>query len=164
MKKLLGLLFIGLLPLGAFAEDAKKEVPTFGDWAKQCEKDGDKEMCYIFQNVNSKDNGQMLMQVRIGFVPDNKEPIFIATVPLGALLMPGAALLVDEKIAPVKLPYLACGRQGCTTVGQPLKTDVVEAMQKGERAQVRVALMNQKILPLPISLKGFTRAYNSIAP
>ena len=73
-------------------------------------------------------------------------------------------LLVDEKIAPVKLPYLACGRQGCTTVGQPLKTDVVEAMQKGERAQVRVALMNQKILPLPISLKGFTRAYNSIAP
>jgi invasion protein IalB len=54
MKKLLSLLLIGLLPLGAFAEDAKKEIPTFGDWAKQCEKDGDKEMCYIFQTLTVK--------------------------------------------------------------------------------------------------------------
>jgi len=32
-------------------------------------------------------------------------------------------------------------------------------MKKHEKAAVRVALLNKKVLTLPVSLKGFSRAY-----
>ena len=166
MRNLLLALIIATLGVApAFAEgDA---LPTFGDWAKKCEntpvdKDGKQlEICYVFQNVTNKENGQMIMQVRIGFAPEKAEPIMIVTLPLGALLPPGAGFLVEGG-DPVKLPFLACGREGCTTVGQPLTEKTVQAMQKGEKAAVRVALLSQQVLNLPVSLKGFTRAFNSL--
>jgi len=43
-------------------------------------------------------------------------------------------------------------------VGQPLSDDMIAAMKKGDQAQVRVARLNRKVLSLPVSLKGFTRA------
>jgi len=160
------LLFTLLIAMFSFApvHAADEAVPTFGDWAKKCDKGADdQEICYVFQTVSNKDTGQMIMQVRVGFAPDKPEPVMIVTLPLGALLPPGAAFMV-EGAEPLKMPFLACGREGCTTVGQALPQATLEAMRKGEQATVRMALLNQKVLPLPVSLKGFTRAFNSIAP
>lgn len=166
MRSLLICLAFAFAFANAHADESA--VPTFGDWAKKCETAKDPEgverqICYVFQTVSNKDTGQMIMQVRVGFAPGKKEPVMIATLPLGALLPPGAAFVV-EGAEPVKLPFLACGREGCTTIGQLLGKKVLEAMQKGETASVRVALLNKKVLPVPVSLKGFTRAYNAIAP
>lgn len=169
MRSLLVFLTIGLLGF-APAHAADDAIPTFGDWAKQCEEappaeggEASGEICYVFQTVSNRETGQMLMQVRVGFAPNRAEPVMIVTLPLGALLPPGAAFLMDG-IEPVKMAFLACGREGCTTVGQPLSAAVIEAMQKGEQAVVRVAMLNKQVVPLPVSLKGFTRAYNAIAP
>jgi len=171
MRSLLSVLLIGLLSVAPVHAANENALPTFGDWAKKCETnkigEGDdakeQEICYVFQNVSNKESGQMIMQVRIGFAPQKPEPIMIVTLPLGALLPPGAGFLVEGG-DPVKLPFLACGREGCTTVGQPLTDKTVTAMKKGDKAAVRVALLNQQVLNLPVSLKGFTRAFNSIAP
>lgn len=168
MRKLVFLLL--LLSLAAqpvFAEEKKgAQIPTFGDWGKVCEKGpatpdgkGSSEICYLFQNVSNKENGKLVMQVRVGLAPKNRQPVMIVTLPLGVLLPPGAAFLVEglEK-EPVKMTFLACAPEGCTTVGQPLDGKVIEAMKKKEKAAVRVALLNKKVLTLPVSLKGFTRA------
>jgi len=173
MRSLLFAFVIGMLGVSQVFAANESALPTFGDWAKKCEtgqvkeKDSDetveKEICYVFQNVSNKDNGQMIMQVRVGFAPGKSEPVLIVTLPLGALLPPGAGFIVEGG-DPVKLPFLACGKEGCTTVGQPLNGKTVDAMKKGEKAAVRVALLNQQVLTLPVSLKGFTRAYNSIQP
>lgn len=162
-------IFLTLALLGLFAAtpamaEEKKEVEKFGDWGKQCEKGPDgKQVCYMFQNASNKETGQMIMHVRIGYAPDNPEPIMIAILPLGALLPPGVGLML-EGVEPVKMTFLACAKEGCTTAGQPLKKDILGAMKKGDQALLRVALLNKKVVSLPISLKGFTRAFNSIQP
>ena len=169
MRSLLFALLVAMLSATSVQAANENTLPTFGDWAKKCEStmvgEGDKaeeqEICYVFQNVSNKENGQMIMQVRIGFAPDKPEPILIVTLPLGALLPPGAGFLVEGG-EPIKLPFLACGREGCTTVGQPISDKTLTAMKKGDKATVRVALLNQQVLNLPVSLKGFTRAFNAL--
>lgn len=169
MRSLLTVLLLGLLGITPAYSADETNLPTFGDWAKRCEAaqvgEGDaakeQEICYVFQNVSNKESGQMIMQVRVGFAPGKDDPIMIVTLPLGTLLPPGAGFVVEEG-DPMKLPFLACGREGCTTVGQEISAKTVKAMQKGDKAAVRVALLNQKVLTLPVSLKGFTRAFNSL--
>ena len=164
-KLLLSALLVVLAFNPASAEEKKKaKVPTYGDWGKVCEqgakdKDGKSlgEVCYLFQNVSNKENGKMVMQVRIGMAPKTNEPVLIVTLPLGVLIPSGAAFIV-EGAEPLKLPFLACAPEGCTTVGQVLGKELVAAMKKGKKAAVRVALINRKVLTLPVSLKGFTRA------
>tara|TARA_Y100001935_G_C17311802_1_gene517274 strand:- start:13235 stop:13759 length:525 start_codon:yes stop_codon:yes gene_type:complete len=171
MHKIFFTFFIAIFAISPISAEEKQKIPTFGDWAKKCEtakireqnKEGvtDKKICYVFQNVSNKESGQIIMQVRIGYPASNDSPVIIVTLPLGALLPPGAGFLAEGS-DPLKLPFLACGREGCTTVGQPIKSKMLEAMKKGDRAAVRVSLMNQKVINLPVSLKGFTRALNSI--
>lgn len=169
MRNLLSALIIGMLGVATAHAANENTLPTFGDWAKKCETaqipEGDtikeREICYVFQNVSNKENNQLIMQIRIGLTVSKPEPIMIVTLPLGALLPPGAGFIVEGG-DPVKMPFLACGREGCTTVGQPLNDKTLTAMKKGDKAAVRLALLNQKILNLPVSLKGFTRAYNSL--
>lgn len=141
-----------------------KAGEVFGDWSKRCEKPAEgQEICYIVQTASNKETGQMMMQVRIGYPPGQAEPIMIVTVPLGALLPPGIALYMTDKEL-LKLPFLACGREGCTTVGQKIGKDVIDKMRKGNTAQVRVMLLTRQVIPLPVSLKGFTRAFNAVKP
>jgi len=166
MHKLLLATLLTVVALNpAFSEEkAKPNVPTYGDWGKVCEKgpkdkDGKQmgDVCYLFQNVSNKENGKMVMQIRIGMAPEKKQPVLIVTLPLGVLIPSGAAFIVEGS-EPVKLPFLACAPEGCTTVGQVLSEELVAAMKKGDKAAIRVALLNRKVLTLPVSLKGFTRA------
>lgn len=164
MHKLLFAVLLGALAANpAFAKDDPK-VPTYGDWGKVCEqgpkdKEGKSvgEICYLFQNITNKENGKMVMQVRIGMAAQKKQPVMIVTLPLGVLIPSGAALML-EGMEPLKLPFLACAPEGCTTVGQPLDDKMLTAMKKGDKGAIRVALLNRKVLSLPVSLKGFTRA------
>lgn len=151
------------------ADKGESKNPAYGDWGKTCEKGGKGlegkevgEVCYIFQNISNKENGKLVMQVRIGMAPEKKQPVLIVTLPLGVLIPPGAALIVEGDTEPMKLPFLACAPEGCTTVGQVVKGSFLESMKKGEKAAVRVALINRKVLNLPVSLKGFTRAYAAL--
>jgi invasion protein IalB len=68
----------------------------------------------------------------IAYRDGQPDPLLVATVPLGSLLPPGAALVM-EGVEPVKLTYFLCAAQGCTTVATPLPPNVVDAMKKGDR-------------------------------
>ncbi|MGB5641434.1 MAG: invasion associated locus B family protein [Sedimenticolaceae bacterium] len=149
-----------LISNAAMAEDKPK---TFGDWGYNCDKspDGKNEICYVFQNVTKKEGGQLVLGARIAYRDGKGDPLIVVTVPLGSLLPPGAALVM-EGIEPVKLTYFLCAAEGCTTVATSLTPAMVEAMKKGENAVVRVAAPNQQVVGLPLSLKGFTKALESL--
>ena len=144
---------------------AQESVTTYGDWGYKCEQapNGDRELCYVFQNVTKKEGGELVLGARIAFREGQSDPLLVATVPLGSLLPPGAALVMDG-VEPLKMSYFLCAAQGCTTVATPLPAAVVDAMKKGDQAAIRVAAPNQQVVGLPLSLKGFTKAMSSIEP
>ena len=150
-----------LVPPAAMAEEAKN--PTYGDWGYKCDKspDGKDELCFVFQNVTKKEGGQLVLGARIAYRPEKPEPLIVITAPLGSLLPPGAALMM-EGVEPLKLTYFLCANEGCTTVATPLPPALVEAMKKGEQAVVRVAAPNQQVVGLPLSLKGFSKALDAL--
>lgn len=150
-----------LAPWVASAEEATGQ--TFDDWGYKCEKspDGKEELCYVFQNVTKKDTNQLVLGARIAYRADQPDPLIVITVPLGSLLPPGAALMLDD-VEPVKLTYFLCAAEGCTTVATPLPTAMIDAMKKGEQAVVRIAAPNKQVVGLPLSLKGFTKALGAL--
>jgi invasion protein IalB len=142
---------------------AEEGVTTYGDWGHKCDKsqDGSNQLCYVFQNVTKKEGGELVLGARIAYREGQEAPLIVATVPLGSLLPPGAALVM-EGVEPIKLAYFLCAQQGCTTVATPLPPAMIEAMKKGEKAVIRVAAPNQQVVGLPLSLKGFTKAMASL--
>jgi invasion protein IalB len=157
-------LALGLgLTFGPAASAADGDVETFGDWGYKCEPGQEEgtQLCYMFQNVTKKDSGQMVLGARIAYRPDKSDPLLVLTVPLGSLLPPGAALVMDG-VAPLELSYFLCSQEGCTTVATPIPPALVAAMKKGERAVIRVAAPNNEVIGLPLSLMGFTKAINTL--
>jgi invasion protein IalB len=152
-----GLLLAGAMLAGLAA--AEEGVTSYGDWGYKCEQapDGSGELCFMFQNVTKKDGGELVLGARIAMRDEQPDPLLVVTVPLGSLLPPGAALVMDG-VEPLKLTYLLCAQQGCTTVATALPAAMIEAMKKGEQASIRIAAPNQQVIPLPLSLTGFTKA------
>jgi invasion protein IalB len=161
-KFLCGLLLSLLLAAPAVAEENK--VEQFGDWGKQCQSSQEgKEVCFIFQNASSKEDGKTVSSIKIAYKPGEDTLLIVATLPLGVLLPPGAALVLEEQ-EPLNMPFLTCATDGCTTVGTTLPKDLVAAMKKGDMASVRVATFNKQVVGLPVSLKGFTKGLEAIKP
>jgi invasion protein IalB len=115
----------------------------------------------VFQNVTKKEGGQLVLGARIAYREGQGDPLIVVTVPLGSLLPPGAALVM-EGVEPIKLAYFLCANEGCTTIATALTPDMVTAMKKGENAVVRVAAPNKQVVGLPLSLKGFSKALASL--
>jgi invasion protein IalB len=166
MRKILPTLLLALagslaVPYAVGADAAKN--PTYGDWGYNCEKgpEGKDELCYVFQNVTKKEGGQLVLGARVAYRPDQKDPLLVITVPLGSLLPPGAALMM-EGVDPVKLIYFLCASEGCTTVATPLPPAMIAAMKKGEQAVIRVAAPNKQVVGLPLSLNGFSKALGAL--
>jgi invasion protein IalB len=67
-----------------------------------------------------------------------------------------------DGVDPVKLPFFLCAAEGCTTVATPLPAAMITALKKGETASVRIAAPNKQVVGLPLSLKGFTKAMNTL--
>jgi invasion protein IalB len=157
-----GVLLTLLLAAPVVAEESKLE--QFGDWGKKCEQDSEgREVCFIFQNATDKESGKAVLTVRIGYKPGDDRLMILATVPLGTLLPPGTVLVL-EGAEPVKMPFLTCAPNGCTTVGTPLPDEMVAAMKKGDKATMRVATFSKQVVALPVSLKGFTQGLEAIKP
>lgn len=158
-------LVLGLwLAFGQSVVAAEGDVETFGDWGYKCEPGQEEgtQLCYMFQNVTQKDSGQMVLGARIAYRPDQTDPLLVLTVPLGSLLPPGAALVMDG-VDPLQLQYFLCSHEGCTTVATPIPAKLIDAMKKGERAVIRVAAPNNQVVGLPLSLMGFTKAMNNLS-
>jgi len=148
-------------PIASAADGAAQ---TFGDWGYQCEDPPEGQpgkFCYVFQNVTKKDDGQLVLGARVAYRNDKPDPLLVVTVPLGTLIPPGAALVMDG-VDPVKLPFFLCAAEGCTTVATPLPAAMINAMKKGETASIRIAAPNKQVVGLPLSLKGFTKAMNTL--
>ncbi len=153
--------------LSPFAWSKPENGEQFKDWAIRCEtpKNAKEEVCAMFQAVSVKkdkdsEKSQRLLLFQVRYGKGQKQPSALITVPLGVLLPAGVAFKVDEGDE-MKLPFSICMPGGCVA-GTLLKDNVIWSMKAGNKATVTVINAARQTVPIPVSLKGFTAALNSL--
>ena len=140
---------------------------VFGDWQRECLRipgDTGPVPCQITQFLREEPEGQPVGKVSLGKLPAGGEAVAgsMVIVPLGVLLTQQMTVGVDSA-APKRYPYRFCDPNGC--VAQIGYTNAeIDAFMKGNKATLTVvptAAPDQQIA-LPLSLKGFTDAWNSL--
>lgn len=133
----------------------------FKDWAVVCEKmpSSGKEICNIFQNVTN-DKKKVVLQVAVGYRPGTSEPQALFTLPLGVLLQPGIEFKGGSAEA-VRIPFSVCVKNGCVAITK-LEAGVIKGMKAGTKGSVKFAAAQKQIIEIPVSLSGFSAAFNSL--
>lgn len=151
-----------LLGLAALA-GAQEATRTFDDWTLSCgtPQGSDKEMCSAAQVVQNKETEKSLLAAVVGYIPGTQDMAMEFTVPLGVILPAGIRLQVDDSEEIGRAPYLMCTPQGCTGIWK-LEDQAVAALKKGLTLKVIVLNSQQRPVAVPVSLRGFTAAYNSL--
>ncbi len=139
---------------------------TYGDWNIVCAED---ESVCVMQQAGLGTDGQPVIDFRVRRVegptlPDGT-PVTAAiqiAAPLGVLLLAGVQVQVDAK-EPRTAPFEVCGPSGCI-VRQPMSDDFVADLKGGNTAKVSIYAVPQTLVETNISLKGFTKAFDSLKP
>lgn len=154
-------------PVNKAPENEPREVvkETHGDWDIVCAPDG--AACVMAQKGADSD-GREIMEVRIRRLQEqtsNKVKIVAAiqiAVPIGVILPPGVTLQIDTA-KPLPAAYRSCNPTACL-VQEAVDEGMINAMKKGAKAVFAIVAPPKIKVPVEISLKGFTAAYNALKP
>ena len=155
------LLIAGMVTGNAIAAE---EGALFGDWKVKCEQAADDtRVCHIFQRVTMKESNQQLLNMAVGYGrTEDHQAIALFTLPLGIALPPGVAFRIEEG-EPQKVPFTVCTQDGCRAALK-LSDAMIAALKKGNNATLTFATLEPKGFNIPISLKGFTKGFDSLKP
>jgi invasion protein IalB len=140
------------------------EVRQFQDWTVRCGQPatGGPEACEMVQQ-RQDDQGQIVLFVAVGKLPNTDNPGMLIILPLGIELPPGAALKVDQgEEAPAQIRR--CVRAGCE-VELLLEPDILTRLKSGTEANILFQIVDEqgrRTVGVPFSLLGFTAALNEV--
>jgi invasion protein IalB len=165
----LGLVLAGGLAAGVLA--AASQEATQPDqpkaqarvtWASSCTSAGRGQQleCAMEQRAIAKENGQVIALITIRVPSDTKKPVSMVQVPLNLFLPAGVNVDVDGDMAQ-NFPFQTCNNNGCF-VGFPVSDNLLKQMLNGGKLNITFQYLNKKPVVLPMSLEGFTEAYNRI--
>lgn len=149
---------------GAGGEAANTSEETYKNWRVRCEEpqDGGQRRCFMFQNLVMKETQRQLLNFAIAFPSDEAdEPTAVVMVPLGVSLPAGLGLQITEDQEPAKVAYQHCIAIGCRAV-MPLNDQQIADMKAGTEAQVLFADGTGRAVKVPLSLSGFTAAFEDL--
>ncbi|MEC7760711.1 MAG: invasion associated locus B family protein [Pseudomonadota bacterium] len=158
------------LDMGETTEQPQVETyvdEVFNDWQRECLRIPGNEgpaPCQITQFLREEPDGAPVGKVSIGKLPDGNEATAgsMIIVPLGVLLTQQMTIGVDSA-APKRYPFRFCDPNGCVAqIGYT--AEEIAAFKAGSEATltvVPVAAPDQQVA-LPLSLSGFTAAYDSL--
>ncbi len=159
-------------PSNAFPLGKKPEIQvgqtytaeTFDAWELLCVKrEKGPEPCEIGQLVLDA-KGTPISDMRVFPLPAGQPAIAAATViaPLGIDLQRGMLMAIDKN-KPKQYPFAVCNNVGCVArIGfTPLE---LESLRNGKIARISVNIYGRpnNVLDIPVSLKGFAKAYAAL--
>ncbi len=156
------LMVVASAMLWAQASLAVETGDKFKDWTVHCEKpdDATPEQCVIFQTLVNNDTQKPVLQLTVGYLGPEKEPVALFQVPLGVALRPGVDVKVDSKDL-VRIPFERCDPGGCMA-GLALSSQLISALKGGSKGQVIVHDASGRQVPLEVSLSGFTAGFDAL--
>jgi len=154
-----------LLAAPSFAQTAETRpdslTETYGDWTVTCGLDEatSTNICRMAQILSQGE--QQILSVFIR-ADDTAPDTAIATMitPLGVDLAKGVAVVVDE-IPLIEVGYVTCRQGGCI-VRASLDGTILQTMQAGVAAKVAIGALDGSTLDVPVSLNGFTAAWQRL--
>jgi invasion protein IalB len=150
---------LAVLATGAALAQEVSVKATHGDWRVHCpEQVTETNPCAMFQELLSDQDRRLMSAIVMS--PPSAEPFLRIIVPLGVLLPGGMTLTIDgTEVGTVG--FINCLPDGCMTQ-VALKPDVLEQLKQGNEATVTVYEQTEQPVKLPISLSGFTAAYDEL--
>jgi len=150
----------------AVSSDVSPDVTQVGDWSVVCDPDGN-TACAMTQ-LGKDSQGSPAVEFVVRKIDENDaeiDGIKIAAVadiitPLGVLLEFGLRLKIDDA-EERGAPFRICQQHGCL-VREPLSAEVITALKRGNAALVTVAAEGAGPIDIKISLRGFTKAFDSL--
>ncbi len=138
----------------------KVDRVTFGEWELECfDPKVNGLQCQIVQKLVSKDTEQLVLVVSVAHEPNSNKNLLQMALPLNFMLKPGVEIAIGEAKTVVQVDR--CSAQGCFVEGVA-GDDLVDAMAKGSKADVKFLANAEKRLVIPFSLSGFTKAYSAM--
>jgi len=171
-----------LSPIAAFAQDATPEAPaeapaetaaptsTEGvtaameglaseNWLKVCDPLPDGQTACLMRQVVLA-NGQFLGSFLLRDDPGQESRLLaVASVPLGVLLPFGLTWQIDNA-KPVRVPYMLCDPQSCSTQ-LVINEQYVNSLKRGATLKLTAKNRQNQDLTIDINLAGFTATYDA---
>lgn len=167
---LVGLATLAVGVSGANAQDAKPAAgqaqsasPAQGqaipaEWFKVCSTQGENEICNT-QYTMIADTRQLITAVNLINVKGKvNQKVIQAVVPTGRVIPAGVQMKVDDE-KPQTLNYSVCFADRCIAEAE-LTDALVASMKRGKQMTVTSINFQRQANPIPISLSGFTQAYD----
>jgi invasion protein IalB len=144
----------------ALGQDADGTSIQFVDWTLQCATQNTQKTCIIKQVITQTDQVEPLLRIELGQNDAGGLSGLIVT-PFGLDVTKGISLSIDGG-ARWNLPFRTCRAFGCV-VPMNLGADIVESLKSGQEITVTLyGLGVQSNLNVPMSLAGFTSAYDAL--
>lgn len=136
--------------------------PPPAPWGARCASSGRTTTpdCVIEQRVVLSNNGQLLAGVTIRLPPDSQTPVMMIQTPYGLSLPAGLKLAIDDKPFET-LPLQTCDGGGCYA-GNVVSPELLVALKQGTTLSITFQDSSQRDIAVPVSLNGFTAAYEKI--
>lgn len=136
--------------------------PPEANWVKVCNTDekAKKEVCLTSKDVRT-DTGQNVASIAIRQITGEPKRFFLAAVPPGLLIQPGVRVAVDQN-QPANGKYSICFPNACYAEVE-INDAFFKNMQKGKDLVVQAMNQQAKTINFPVSLNGFSKAYEGPA-
>lgn len=141
---------------------------AYGDWSRECirqpEGQDGPDPCQLSQLLYQPGEGNTIGKISVGRLPEGGQAVAgsMVIMPLGTLLTEQLVMSVDGA-AQRRYPFRFCDSVGCVAqIG--FTAAEIEAFKAGNEATITIAgagTPNEKVA-VPVSLKGFTAAWESL--
>ncbi|EAU40461.1 hypothetical protein FP2506_04511 [Fulvimarina pelagi HTCC2506] len=143
---------------GAGAGSGQQLQTVPGEWFKVCSKQGENDICNT-QFTLVADTRQLITALNLIEVSGQvNQKVVQAVVPTGRVIPAGVQVKIDDS-TPVTLNYSVCFQDRCIAEAE-LTGDLVSKMKRGQQMNVTSINFQRQPNPVPITLSGFTAAYD----
>jgi invasion protein IalB len=131
-------------------------------WGTRCEKDkrGQPTACEMYQRLVDVQTGMRVAEFAIGIHGEDGAARGVIILPLGILLQPGVLMSIDNQET-FKFAVRYCTAQGCYAYVD-LNDQLLALMQANGNAVFRFQTHQGEMIEMPMTLMGFTKAYDAI--
>jgi invasion protein IalB len=143
-------------------EAAAPQAPPPAPWGARCASEARSSAldCVVEQRVIVSNTGQLLAAVSVRIPPGEATPAMMIQTPFGLYLPAGVKVAIDGT-GFGDLPLQTCDGSGCYA-GQAVSPELLAALKSGVTLSITVQDAAQRDITVPVSLNGFTAAYDKI--